>query len=74
MLGLAITARIASFMAGVAANVSAFNTVGTYDLYQDYIAGRGRPALHLVRADSDRRRNRDLDGTAVHRQGLRETS
>ena len=37
MLGLAITALIASFMAGVAANVSAFNTVVTYDLYQDYI-------------------------------------
>ena len=39
MLGLAITALIASFMAGVAANVSAFNTVVTYDLYQDYIRG-----------------------------------
>jgi SSS family solute:Na+ symporter len=37
MLGLAITALIASFMAGVAANVSAFNTVVTYDLYQSYI-------------------------------------
>jgi SSS family solute:Na+ symporter len=37
MLGLAITALIASFMAGVAANVSAFNTVVTYDLYQDYV-------------------------------------
>ena len=39
MLGLAVTALIASFMAGVAANVSAFNTVVTYDLYQDYIRG-----------------------------------
>jgi solute:Na+ symporter, SSS family len=37
MLGLAITALIASFMAGVAANVSAFNTVVTYDLYESYI-------------------------------------
>jgi SSS family solute:Na+ symporter len=37
MLGLAVTALIAAFMAGVAANVSAFNTVVTYDLYQDYI-------------------------------------
>jgi SSS family solute:Na+ symporter len=35
MLGLAITALLAAFMAGVAANVSAFNTVVTYDLYQD---------------------------------------
>ena len=37
MLGLAVTALIAAFMAGVAANVSAFNTVVTYDIYQDYI-------------------------------------
>ncbi|HZC14039.1 MAG TPA: sodium:solute symporter family protein, partial [Thermoleophilaceae bacterium] len=37
MLGLAIVALVAAFMAGVAANVSAFNTVVTYDLYQDYI-------------------------------------
>jgi SSS family solute:Na+ symporter len=36
MLGLAITGLIAAFMAGVAANVSAFNTVVTYDLWQDY--------------------------------------
>ena len=39
MLGLAVTALIAAFMAGVAANVSAFNTVVTYDIYQDYIRG-----------------------------------
>ena len=32
MLGLAITGLMASFMAGVAANVSAFNTVVTTDL------------------------------------------
>lgn len=37
MLGLAVTALLAAFMAGVAANVSAFNTVVTYDIYQDYI-------------------------------------
>jgi SSS family solute:Na+ symporter len=36
MLGLAITGLLAAFMAGVAANVSAFNTVVTYDLWQDY--------------------------------------
>ena len=36
MLGLAVTGLIAAFMAGVAANVSAFNTVVTYDLVQSY--------------------------------------
>jgi solute:Na+ symporter, SSS family len=38
LLGLAITALFASFMAGVAANVSSLNTVVTYDLVQPYIA------------------------------------
>jgi solute:Na+ symporter, SSS family len=37
MLGIAVTGLLAAFMAGVAANVSAFNTVVTYDLYQDYV-------------------------------------
>jgi solute:Na+ symporter, SSS family len=37
LLGLAITALFASFMAGVAANVSSLNTVVTYDLVQPYI-------------------------------------
>jgi solute:Na+ symporter, SSS family len=36
-LGVAITGLLASFMAGMAANVSAFNTVFTYDLWQDYV-------------------------------------
>lgn len=34
LLGLALTALMASFMSGMAANVTAFNTVWTYDLYQ----------------------------------------
>jgi SSS family solute:Na+ symporter len=38
MLGLGMTALIASFMSGMAGNVTAFNTVWTYDLYQAYIA------------------------------------
>jgi SSS family solute:Na+ symporter len=38
MLGLALTALLASFMSGMAGNVTAFNTVWTYDLYQAYIA------------------------------------
>ncbi len=34
LLGLALTALLASFMSGMAGNVTAFNTVWTYDLYQ----------------------------------------
>jgi SSS family solute:Na+ symporter len=37
MLGIALTGLMASFMAGVAANVSAFNTVVTTDLVQPYL-------------------------------------
>jgi SSS family solute:Na+ symporter len=37
MLGIALTGLMASFMAGVAANVSAFNTVITTDLVEPYI-------------------------------------
>ncbi|MEZ5085958.1 MAG: sodium:solute symporter family protein [Tessaracoccus sp.] len=36
LLGLAITGLLASFMAGMAANISAFNTVFTVDLYERY--------------------------------------
>jgi len=39
MLGLALTALMASFMSGMAANVTAFNTVWTYDLYQQKFPG-----------------------------------
>jgi SSS family solute:Na+ symporter len=38
LLGLALTALLASFMSGMAGNVTAFNTVFTYDLYQAYLA------------------------------------
>jgi solute:Na+ symporter, SSS family len=37
ILGLGLTALLASFMSGMAGNVTAFNTVFTYDLYQAYI-------------------------------------
>jgi len=37
LLGLGITALMASFMSGMAGNVTAFNTVWTYDLYQAHI-------------------------------------
>ena len=42
VLGLGVTALLASFMSGMAGNVSAFNTVWTYDIYQSYI----RPATN----------------------------
>jgi SSS family solute:Na+ symporter len=47
VLGLGITALLASFMSGMAGNVSAFNTVWTYDIYQSYI----RPATGNEEAD-----------------------
>jgi SSS family solute:Na+ symporter len=37
VLGLGLTALMASFMSGMAGNVTAFNTVWTYDIYQSYI-------------------------------------
>jgi SSS family solute:Na+ symporter len=37
MLGVGLTALLASFMSGMAGNVTAFNTVWTYDIYQAYI-------------------------------------
>jgi solute:Na+ symporter, SSS family len=37
MLGVAIAGLLAAFMAGMAANISAFNTVFSYDLWQTYI-------------------------------------
>jgi solute:Na+ symporter, SSS family len=37
MLGVGLTALMASFMSGMAGNVTAFNTVWTYDIYQAYI-------------------------------------
>ncbi len=37
ILGLGLTALLASFMSGMAGNVTAFNTVWTYDIYQAYL-------------------------------------
>lgn len=37
LLGVAVTGLIASFMAGMAANISAFNTVFSYDIWQQYL-------------------------------------
>lgn len=47
LLGLGLTALLASFMSGMAGNVTAFNTVWTYDLYQSHVAP-GRSDRHYL--------------------------
>jgi solute:Na+ symporter, SSS family len=47
MLGLAITGLLASFMAGMAANLSSFNTVFTYDLMERYVLKDRDDAFYL---------------------------
>jgi SSS family solute:Na+ symporter len=37
LLGVGLTALLAAFMSGMAGNVTAFNTVWTYDIYRPYI-------------------------------------
>ena len=48
LLGLGVTAVLASFMSGMAGNISAFNTVWTYDLYQAHIAKQRSDAHYLL--------------------------
>src|SRR5213078_4199847 len=47
LLGIGLTALLASFMSGMAGNVTAFNTVWTYDLYQSYLR-RAAPDSHYL--------------------------
>ncbi|MBI3679644.1 MAG: sodium:solute symporter family protein [Acidobacteria bacterium] len=47
MLGLGLTALLASFMSGMAGNVTAFNTVWTYDIYQSYIRRNASDSHYL---------------------------
>ena len=47
MLGVAVTGLLAAFMAGVAANVTAFNTVFTYDIWQSYVRKDRDAAYYL---------------------------
>jgi len=47
MLGLGLTALLASFMSGMAGNVTAFNTVWTYDIYQAYLRPQASDAHYL---------------------------
>ena len=62
LLGVGITALLASFMSGMAGNVTAFNTVWTYDIYQAHVAP-GRSDRHYPgsRARRDGRRNFPLN-------------
>ena len=48
LLGLGLTALMASFMSGMAGNVTAFNTVWTYDIYQTFIRP-GQSDSHYLR-------------------------
>jgi solute:Na+ symporter, SSS family len=47
LLGLGLTALLASFMSGMAGNVTAFNSVWTFDIYQSYIRPRQSDAHYL---------------------------
>ena len=47
LLGLGLTALLASFMSGMAGNVTAFNTVWTFDIYQSYIRPSAGDAHYL---------------------------
>ena len=48
LLGVAIAGLLAAFMAGMAANISAFNTVVTYDLYEQYVK-KDAPDAHYIK-------------------------
>lgn len=47
LIGVAITGLLASFMAGMAANISAFNTVFSYDIWQQYVV-KDRPDGYYI--------------------------
>jgi SSS family solute:Na+ symporter len=47
LLGLAIAGLLAAFMAGMAANISAFNTVFSYDLWQTYAVKEREDGYYL---------------------------
>ena len=47
LVGLGVTALLAGFMAGQAGNISAFNTVWTYDIYKSVINKKASPK-HLL--------------------------
>lgn len=48
LLGVGITALIASFMSGMAGNVTAFNSVFTFDIYQSYFVKKRSDRHYLI--------------------------
>ena len=68
MLGLGLTALLASFMSGMAGNVTAFNTVWTYDIYQSLHQARTQSDEHYLRMGRVATVGRD---PALGRRGLR---
>jgi SSS family solute:Na+ symporter len=48
VLGVALAGLLAAFMAGMAANISAFNTVFTYDIWRPYVV-KDRPDGYYLR-------------------------
>jgi len=48
LLGVGLTALMASFMSGMAGNVTAFNSVFTYDIYEPYLK-KGAPDSHYLK-------------------------
>jgi len=48
LLGVALAGLLAAFMAGMAANISAFNTVFSYDLWQRYVR-KDRPDEYYLK-------------------------
>ncbi len=73
MLGVAIAGLLASFMAGMAANISAFNTVFSYDLWQTYVK-KDEPDDYYTRVGRHRdgRGDADRDRHGVLRLELHE--
>jgi SSS family solute:Na+ symporter len=47
LLGVGLTALMASFMSGMAGNVTAFNSVWTYDIYQAYLRPKASDKHYL---------------------------
>jgi SSS family solute:Na+ symporter len=48
LMGVGITALLASFMSGMAGNVTAFNSVFTYDIYQAYFVKKKSDRHYLM--------------------------
>lgn len=48
LLGIGLTALLASFMSGMAGNVTAFNTVWTFDIYQPYFVKNASDKHYLI--------------------------